>query len=130
MLYEVVSPKQGTIFNVNVKVGDVVKPDDELAALEAKKEVSIVTAECSGKIEEILVSEGMEVNVQDVLFKIKSDNQEAVANSEHTNADVAILESDITIIGGGPAGYIAAIKAAKLGAKVVLVEENVLGGTA
>ncbi|MDD4569612.1 MAG: dihydrolipoyl dehydrogenase [Tepidanaerobacteraceae bacterium] len=129
MLYEVVSPKQGTIFNVNVKVGDVVKPDDELAALEAKKEVSIVTAECSGKIEEILVSEGMEVNVQDVLFKIKSDNQEAVANSEHTNADVAILESDITIIGGGPAGYIAAIKAAKLGAKVVLVEENVLGGT-
>lgn len=36
---------------------------------------------------------------------------------------------DIVIIGGGPGGYVAAIHAAHMGAKVVLVEKNRLGGT-
>lgn len=35
---------------------------------------------------------------------------------------------DITIIGGGPGGYVAAIKAAQLGAKVALIEKEVVGG--
>ena len=34
----------------------------------------------------------------------------------------------IIVIGGGPAGYPAALKAASLGAQVVLVEKNALGG--
>jgi len=37
-------------------------------------------------------------------------------------------EIDIAIIGGGPGGYVAAIKAAHLGLKVVLVEKDKLGG--
>ena len=36
---------------------------------------------------------------------------------------------DIVIIGGGPGGYVAAIRAAQLGAKVVLVEKGRVGGT-
>ena len=36
---------------------------------------------------------------------------------------------DICIIGGGPGGYVAAIKAARLGAKVALIEKDLLGGT-
>ncbi|MDR0402192.1 MAG: dihydrolipoyl dehydrogenase [Treponema sp.] len=39
------------------------------------------------------------------------------------------MEYDIAVIGGGPAGYTAAIKAARLGAKTVLVEKDELGGT-
>ena len=35
---------------------------------------------------------------------------------------------DIVIIGGGPGGYVAAIKAAQLGAKVAVVERERLGG--
>jgi dihydrolipoamide dehydrogenase len=35
---------------------------------------------------------------------------------------------DIGIIGGGPGGYVAAIRAAQLGARVALVEEERLGG--
>jgi dihydrolipoamide dehydrogenase len=38
-------------------------------------------------------------------------------------------ERDIVVIGGGPAGYVAAIHAAHLGAKVALVEKDRLGGT-
>ena len=38
-------------------------------------------------------------------------------------------ERDLVVIGGGPAGYVAAIRAAQLGAGVTLVEEKKLGGT-
>jgi len=36
---------------------------------------------------------------------------------------------NVVVIGGGPGGYVAAIKAVQLGAKVTLVEEDKLGGT-
>jgi len=36
---------------------------------------------------------------------------------------------DVVVIGGGPAGYVAAIRAAQLGGEVTLVEEDELGGT-
>jgi dihydrolipoamide dehydrogenase len=36
---------------------------------------------------------------------------------------------DIIVIGGGPGGYIAAIRAAQLGAMVALIEKDKLGGT-
>jgi len=36
---------------------------------------------------------------------------------------------DLVIIGGGPAGYVGAIRAAQLGGKVTLIEQDTLGGT-
>ena len=38
------------------------------------------------------------------------------------------LNYDVIVIGGGPGGYVAAIKAAQLGAKVAVVENGNLGG--
>lgn len=38
-------------------------------------------------------------------------------------------QRDCVIIGGGPAGYVGAIRAAQLGGKVTLIEEGALGGT-
>ena len=35
---------------------------------------------------------------------------------------------DLVIIGGGPGGYVAAIRAAQLNKKVVLIEKEQLGG--
>jgi len=39
------------------------------------------------------------------------------------------MPKKFVIIGGGPAGYVGAIRAAQLGTEVVLVEQGVLGGT-
>lgn len=39
------------------------------------------------------------------------------------------VEADVAVLGGGPAGYVAAIRAAQLGASVALVEEREVGGT-
>ena len=36
---------------------------------------------------------------------------------------------DLAVIGGGPGGYVSAIRAAQLGARVVVVEKDSLGGT-
>lgn len=36
---------------------------------------------------------------------------------------------DVVVIGGGPAGYVAAIKASQLGGRVALVEKDIVGGT-
>src|SRR5881397_3307947 len=36
---------------------------------------------------------------------------------------------DVVVIGAGPGGYVAAIRAAQLGAKVAIVEKQYLGGT-
>lgn len=39
------------------------------------------------------------------------------------------MDKDLIVIGGGPGGYVAAIRAAQLGAKVALIEEDKVGGT-
>ncbi len=39
------------------------------------------------------------------------------------------MDYDLTIIGGGPGGYVAAIRAAQLGMKVAVIEEREMGGT-
>ncbi|KAK6488045.1 dihydrolipoyl dehydrogenase [Huso huso] len=47
-----------------------------------------------------------------------------------TYADKTPIDADVTVIGSGPGGYVAAIKAAQLGFKTVCVEKNeTLGGT-
>uniref|UniRef100_A0A4W3I9U2 Dihydrolipoyl dehydrogenase, mitochondrial n=1 Tax=Callorhinchus milii TaxID=7868 RepID=A0A4W3I9U2_CALMI len=47
-----------------------------------------------------------------------------------TYADLAPVDADVTVIGSGPGGYVAAIKAAQLGFKTICVEKNdTLGGT-
>ncbi len=40
----------------------------------------------------------------------------------------AQTDFDLAIVGGGPGGYVAAIRAAQLGMKTVLVEKAQLGG--
>lgn len=39
-----------------------------------------------------------------------------------------MIQADVTIVGGGPGGYVCAIRAAQLGLKTVLVEADRLGG--
>lgn len=46
------------------------------------------------------------------------------AEKENINFD-----TDLVVIGGGPGGYVAAIRAAQLGARVILIEKTKVGGT-
>ena len=42
--------------------------------------------------------------------------------------DHSVISTYVCVLGGGPAGYVAAIRAKQLGAEVVLIEEKELGG--
>ncbi len=42
--------------------------------------------------------------------------------------DGKVYDYDLAIIGGGPGGYVAALRAAQLGVKTVVIEKDVLGG--
>src|SRR3954463_9854455 len=50
--------------------------------------------------------------------------------SSFTVRSMAAMDCDVAVLGGGPGGYTAAIRAAQLGAKVACIEkEPELGGT-
>ncbi|MFX1514062.1 MAG: dihydrolipoyl dehydrogenase [Promethearchaeota archaeon] len=40
-----------------------------------------------------------------------------------------IINTDIAVIGGGPGGYVCAIRCSQFGAKVILIEKETVGGT-
>lgn len=54
---------------------------------------------------------------------------EAAQSTGSTAADGKSYDYDIAVLGGGPGGYVAAIKAAQMGKKTVIVEKEHFGGT-
>lgn len=128
MTIEVKSPKLGVVCKINIKVEDKVEVGQELMTIEAKKGNATVKAQFSGVVESIEVKEGDEVKASDVLLKIAQFIEKDIINPK-AEAEKETIKSDIAIIGGGPGGYVAAIKAAKMGADVVLIEKEHLGGT-
>lgn len=68
---EVVSPIQGTVVNVKVKVGDKVKKGDVVVVVEAMKLENDVVSTFDGVVSEILVSKGQTVTAKQALVKVK-----------------------------------------------------------
>jgi pyruvate carboxylase subunit B len=71
----VVSPLQGMILAVKVKVGDKVKEGDMLMTIEAMKMQNQVTASCSGVVREILTFQGEIVNAGDILMVVEANGE-------------------------------------------------------
>lgn len=58
----------GTVWKIEVEVGDEVEEDDEVVILESMKMEMPVEAPCDGTVEEIKVEEGDPVDEDDVLM--------------------------------------------------------------
>ncbi len=71
MATEVTVPMVGKIVSLQVKVGDKVAEDDQIASLEAMKMEMPIVAPTGGVIKEILVSPGQEVDADTVLAIIE-----------------------------------------------------------
>jgi biotin carboxyl carrier protein len=65
------SPMPGTIISIKVKVGDMVKEDDDLLVLEAMKMKNPIVAPLSGKVVEIRVAPNQAVDSGDVMVIIE-----------------------------------------------------------
>jgi dihydrolipoamide dehydrogenase len=129
--------KNGKVGKINVKIGDKIKEGDVLLQVESQKGNVSVKSNANGIIEEIVIDEGQIVNIGDVLFKVDGvKTEDKISKTGGFNyfnnlikPQKGEIESDITIIGAGPGGYVATIYAAKQGKKVVLIEKEHVGGT-
>ena len=68
---EVVSPIQGQVTNIKVKVGDKVQKGDVLIIVEAMKLENEVVSPFEGQVAEILVTKGQNVKAKDVIVTIE-----------------------------------------------------------
>lgn len=128
--------KPAVVLKICVQPGAAVKAGDTLLEVEAGKGATAVKAEATGKIAEIPVAVGDAVTVDQVLARLDGAKAPSDAAGGGFNyfgnlmkPQKQQIDADITIIGGGPGGYVAAIRAAQQGAAVVLVEKDALGGT-
>ena len=69
----------GKIVAVRVKVGDSVAVDDVLVEMETDKAVVEIPSPYAGRISEVLVGEGEEKNVGDVIIRIEASAEEEAA---------------------------------------------------
>ena len=149
---------EGQIIKWNKKEGDKVETGEILLEIMTDKTSMELEAEDSGYLIKIIKGDGETVPVTEVIGYIGAEGEvapegiskDAVETSENVSdkkekesikereieeRNTAIKsekgedEFDVVVIGGGPAGYVAAIRAAQVGGKVAVVEKSELGGT-
>ncbi len=133
--------KSAKVGKVLVKENQEVKAGDVLFNVESNKGNFKVKSEYNGKILKVLVEEGKTVKLGDVIAHLDGEKSESSSDKVSTSSSKPSysfgiakpkkeeIECDVAVIGGGPGGYVAAIKAAQLGASVTLIEKDKLGGT-
>ncbi|RLD81456.1 MAG: acetyl-CoA carboxylase biotin carboxyl carrier protein subunit [Bacteroidetes bacterium] len=68
---KILSPLPGSIFAINIKVGDTIKEGDSMLILEAMKMENDITSEKSGVISAIHVTVGQQVLQNDLLIELE-----------------------------------------------------------
>lgn len=140
----IVLPKQGlTMTEGTVSAwlkneGDAVAEGEDLFELETDKLTNTIQAPASGVLRKILVPAGTTAPVLAKIAVIADAGEDisalledsAPAAAPAAAAPAAAAEGGtVLVVGGGPGGYVAAIRAAQLGAKVTLIEKAQIGGT-
>ena len=149
---------EGQIIKWNKKEGDKVETGEILLEIMTDKTSMELEAEDSGYLIKIIKGDGETVPVTEVIGYIGAEGEvapegiskDAVETSENVSdkkekepikergieeRNTAVKsekgedEFDVVVIGGGPAGYVAAIRAVQVGGKVAVVEKSELGGT-
>ena len=131
---------EGTVSKWLKKVGDEVKQGEPLFDVETDKLTTTIEASASGVLRHLFVEDGATVPVLEKVAVIAAAEEDisgliAAAPAGGAPAPAAAAApaategNSVLVIGGGPGGYVAAIRAAQLGAKVTLVEKDALGGT-
>lgn len=123
--------KEGTIINWYFKEGDEIKKGDVLYDVEAGKMGGSAESEDEGTILKILVNVGEKAKCGEAVAIVGTPGEdfEDLIPKKEENAEEEAKKTTITVIGGGPGGYVAAIRAAQLGAEVTLIEKSHIGGT-
>lgn len=138
--------------------GDVVKKGEPVFSVETDKTNMDIEATRDGVVRALLIQAGDKIpvtlpiavigetdeDISSVLADAKAQLGEYGGAADDASAEPAAAEAaaafgenkeasaydyDIAVIGGGPGGYVAAIKAAQMGKKTVIFEKEKVGGT-
>ena len=129
--------EEGTVERWLKAEGDPVKAGEPLLEITTDKLTNEVAAETDGVLLKIVAQEGADVPVKGLLGYIGRPGEQVGAPTAAAAPAAPAVEAaaapngpgTVLVIGGGPGGYVAAIRAAQLGARVTLVEREHLGGT-
>ncbi|HLW10072.1 MAG TPA: FAD-dependent oxidoreductase, partial [Fermentimonas sp.] len=147
MAFEVIMPKagidmtEGQIVKWLKKEGDPVQEGEIILEIMTDKTTMEIEAEASGILLKIVHQDDETVPVTTVIGYIGNENESVDTlmpeefedtGEEESEEDKRMIRMEdsynVAVIGGGPAGYVAAIRAAQLGAKVAIVEKGIFGG--
>ena len=150
MATELLMPKlgltmtEGTIEEWKKNVGDSVTKGEIIYSVATDKLTNDVEADTDGVLLKIAVPAGETVPCKTLVGWVGTAGEvlpDVPATEGLTGAAVSPAENQVAsktsemaeansvlVIGGGPGGYVAAIRAAQLGAKVTLIEQDKLGG--
>lgn len=153
MVTEIIMPKagidmtEGEIVAWKKNVGDPVSEGEVILEIMTDKTSMEVEAEASGVLLKIVHQAGETVPIAEVIGYIgeEGDSLDTVPTKEEilpekpkaapsdVSGKLPLIRMEgsyqVAVIGGGPAGYVAAIKAAQMGAKVAIIEKSEFGGT-
>ncbi|MCH4006744.1 MAG: dihydrolipoyl dehydrogenase [Eubacterium sp.] len=146
--------EEGTVDEWVKHEGDEVKKGDVLCVIATDKLTNELEAEEDGTLIKIVAQEGEDIPVQGTLAYIGQPGEavpDAAAPAAETPAaapapaasapaaaapapasapaELDMKGKTVGIIGGGPGGYICAIRCAQLGGKVTVIERANMGGT-
>ncbi len=145
MAQRVIIPRLGQTMTEGIVVRWYKQQDEKVAVgdpvyeLEYDKAVATVEAKKAGVLKR-LVNEGAAVPVGDTIGIILEEGEKLEDIIAQKTFNVVIPDkadsknkpevgAKVIVIGGGPGGYVAAIRLGILGAKVILIEKDKVGGT-
>lgn len=120
------------IANWEISEGTSFKTGDIILNAQAGKMAAPCIAEEDATLLKVLRTAGTKVNAGSpiaIIGEPSDDISELLAEFEKLVEEEKIPATKLCVIGGGPGGYVAAIRAAQLGAEVTLIENKKLGGT-
>lgn len=140
---------EGVLVKWYKKEGDTIKKGQPLFSVETDKTTIDIEATCDGVVRALLAQEGDKLAVtspiailgdasEDISSILSDSNAQSVGDTDEESKSKETkrptdsgegYDYDIVVIGGGPGGYVAAIKAAQLGKRTAIIEKETFGGT-
>ncbi|MFL0247366.1 dihydrolipoyl dehydrogenase [Candidatus Clostridium stratigraminis] len=135
----------GKVGKINKKAGDTLNSGDIIFTIESGKGTMIYISKYNGILEQLSITEGDTIKKNQVIGKVdgelinkEAEKAQAAASNQPKKTAYSFglakpiqksFEVDVAVVGGGPGGYVSAIRAAQGGKKVLIIEEDRLGGT-